>query len=471
MTMRIGRLTTTALCVLLASAVHATGARSQVVPLWARGAPGSEGRTAQESVRLTPEGEHIVSQVHRPSITAFLPDSSLATGTAVIVIPGGGHRELWMDHEGYRVGQWLSAHGIAAFVLKYRLAREEGSSYTVEGDALADVQRAIRVAKSRASEWRISPDRIGVLGFSAGGELAALAGTRFDAGMPGADDPIDRTSSRPAFMALMYPAIPRDMTLSRDTPPTFLMCGENDSPTISEGVATLYLALKHAGAPVELHILTGVGHGFGIRDGNPPAVTAWTTLLYDWLAARHLSDPLPGPPRISTQMRDGIPNAPYIPPYSAGERASAAQRILKSASPPTLGAVVTLTPNEPYAADGSHLSIWKPSFVLGTANGGEVGVNFWGIHDEGHVNVGFRPASGTSTLLDCRLLSTGGIAFRIYNGPSDSPSTKGERALDHGHVLLVVPAPPAGGSVSVELWPAPITATTGFFGCTLSAID
>jgi endo-1,4-beta-xylanase len=469
--MSIVRASTTALCVLLASAAYATGARSQVVQLWPRGAPGSEGKTAEESVRLTAEGEHIVSHVHRPSITAFLPERSQATGTAVIVIPGGGHRELWMDHEGYRVGQWLSAHGIAAFVLKYRLAREEGSTYTVEGEALADVQRAIRVAKSRAAEWRIASDRIGVLGFSAGGELAALAGTRYDAGRPGAEDPIDRLSSRPAFMALMYPAIPRDMTLTRDTPPTFLMCGESDSPAISDGVATLYLALKHAGTPVELHILTGVGHGFGIRDGNPPAVAGWTTLLYDWLAARHLSAAQPAPPQISTQMREGIPNAMYIPPYSPGERASAAQRILRSASPPALGQAVTLTPNDPYAIDGSRLSIWKPSFVLGTANGGEVGVNFWGIHNEGHVNIGFRPASGTSTLLDCRLLSAGRIGYRIYDGQGESPSTSGERALDHGHFLLVVPAPGAGGPVSVELWPASIRATTGFLGCTLSPID
>ena len=98
-------------------------------------------------------------------------------------------------------------------------------------------------------------------------------------------------------------------------------------------------------------------------------------------------------------------------------------------------------------------------------------MNFWGIHDEGHVNVGFKPASGTATLLDCRLLSTGSIAFKTFNGESGTAGMSGERALDHGHVLLVVPAPPAGGSVSVELWPAPITATTGFFGCTLSAID
>ncbi len=121
----------------------------QSILLWPNGAPGSQGKTADELVRLTEQGEHIISRVHRPSITPYLPAAATATGAAVIVIPGGGHRELWMDHEGYRVGGWLSDHGVAAFVLKYRLAHEEGSTYTVLGDALGDVQRAIRLVRSR----------------------------------------------------------------------------------------------------------------------------------------------------------------------------------------------------------------------------------------------------------------------------------------------------------------------------------
>jgi acetyl esterase/lipase len=254
--------------------------------LWPNGAPGSEGRTTSEVVRLTPQGEHIVSNVHRPSITPYLPSKDTASETAVIVVPGGGHRELWMDHEGYRVGQWLSDHGVAAFVLKYRLAKENGSTYTVEGDALPDVQQAIRTVRNHASEWNIASDRIGVIGFSAGGELAALAGTRFDDGKKNSPDPIDRESSKPAFVGLVYPAIPQNMPLSGETPPVFLLCGEDDDPAISLGVPRLYLALKQGGVPAELHVLTGVGHGFGIRDSNPPAVAAWTSLFYNWLGAR-----------------------------------------------------------------------------------------------------------------------------------------------------------------------------------------
>src|SRR5579862_6076345 len=141
---------------------------------------GEEGKTAPERVRLTPQGEHIVSNINQPSITPYLPVK--ASGAGIVVLPGGGHRELWMDHEGYRVGRWLSDHGIAAFVLKYRLSKEDGSSYTIDGASLPDVQRAIRLVRSRAAEWNLAPGRIGIMGFSAGGELAALVGTRFDAG-------------------------------------------------------------------------------------------------------------------------------------------------------------------------------------------------------------------------------------------------------------------------------------------------
>ncbi|HEX4632665.1 MAG TPA: hypothetical protein VH163_02470, partial [Gemmatimonadales bacterium] len=130
----------TMILVLLSRGLMAQGPGS--ILLWPHGAPGSEGKAGDEAVRLTELGEHIVSQVHRPSLTPYLPDAGSATGAAVIVIPGGGHRELWMDHEGYRVGQWLADHGIAAFVLKYRLARAAGSKYTLPEHVYADAARA-----------------------------------------------------------------------------------------------------------------------------------------------------------------------------------------------------------------------------------------------------------------------------------------------------------------------------------------
>lgn len=188
-----------------------------------------------------------------------------------------------MDHEGYRVAKWLSDHGVAAFVLKYRLAREPGSTYTVEGTALSDIKRALRLVRSRASEWGVDPERIGVMGFSAGGELAALASTRYDAGTANATDPVDRESSEPAFQALLYPAIPHDMNLSKETPPAFLACGENDRQDIAQGLPELYLALKRAGVSAELHVYAGVEHGFGVRESNGPAVSGWTQLFLEWL--------------------------------------------------------------------------------------------------------------------------------------------------------------------------------------------
>jgi endo-1,4-beta-xylanase len=153
----------------------------------------------------------------------------------VIIAPGGGHNSLWVDHEGYNVAKWLSDHGVAGIVLKYRLAREKDSTYKIERESLADTQRAIRLVRSRGAEWGIDSDRVGVMGFSAGGELAALASVQYDAGMEGAADPIDRQSSKPSFQALIYPAIPENMKLSKETPPAFLACGENDRQNISQG--------------------------------------------------------------------------------------------------------------------------------------------------------------------------------------------------------------------------------------------
>jgi acetyl esterase/lipase len=260
-------------------------AAPQSILLWPNGAPGSEGKTADESVRINENGEHIVSSVHRPSITPYIPSKENTTGAAVIIAPGGGHSELWVDHEGYNVAKWLSEHGVAAFVLKYRLAREKGSTYSIEGNALPDIQRAIRLVRIRASEWGIDRQNIGVMGFSAGGELAALAGTHYDSGSPDAADPIERESSKPAFQALLYPAIPRNLKLSKGTPPAFLACGENDRPDISRGLPELYLDLRQAGVSAELHVYAGVGHGFGLRESNRPPVSGWPQLVLDWLTA------------------------------------------------------------------------------------------------------------------------------------------------------------------------------------------
>jgi acetyl esterase/lipase len=271
------------LALLLLPATVITADNPKEIPLWPNGAPGSPSNAGEEKVRITKDGEHVVSNVHKPSITPYLPPKDKTTRAAVIVAPGGGHRELWADHEGHNVARWLSARGIAAFVLKYRLAREPDSIYKVDEHALADAQRAIQYVRSRAQEWGIDASRIGVMGFSAGGELAALSGMRFINGNKEAADAVERESSRPDFQALIYPGSSGRIAATKESPPAFLLCGYNDRPDISRGMAEVYLKFKDAGVPAELHIYSGAGHGFGMREKNRNAVSTWLARFEEWL--------------------------------------------------------------------------------------------------------------------------------------------------------------------------------------------
>lgn len=274
----------TLFALLVLSATDLRGDQPKEIPLWSNGAPGSGGKPLEEKVRVTPDGEHVVSNIHAPSITPYLLAKDKVARAAVIIAPGGGHRELWVEHEGHNVARWLNSRGVAAFVLKYRLAREPNSTYQVDEHALADIQRAIRLVRSRAQEWGCTPSRIGVLGFSAGGELAALAGMRFDSGTKDAADAVDRQSSRPDFQALIYPGGSKRITVTKDAPPALLVCGYHDRPDISQGLAEVYLKFKEVGVPAELHIYSSAGHGFGFRDKNRNAVATWLARLDDWLA-------------------------------------------------------------------------------------------------------------------------------------------------------------------------------------------
>jgi len=261
----------------------AQGTQPKEIILWPNGAPGSTGKTGVENVRITDQGDHVLTNIHKPSITAYLPEAGKNTGVAIIIAPGGGHSELWITHEGYNPAQWFAAHGIAAFVLKYRLAHEKGSTYTIDKDELADIQRAIRLVRSRVAEWQIDTAKIGVMGFSAGGELAALAAMRFGPADANAPDIIDRQDDKPDFQALIYPGNISRFEVSKNSPPVFIAGGNSDRQDISEGMAQLYLKYKQAGIPAELHIYAKVGHGFGIRTSNTGAVTEWPQEVMLWL--------------------------------------------------------------------------------------------------------------------------------------------------------------------------------------------
>lgn len=248
--------------------------------LWSDAAPGSEGKVGEEVITKSKTNEISITNVHRPSITPYFPKEK-KSNAAVIIAPGGGHRMLCMTHEGTNVAQWLAENGVTAFVLKYRLAKEENSTYTVDGSAVVDMQRAITVVRGRAKEWNLDSNKIGVMGFSAGGEVCAMASINFS-------EPKGEASSRPDFQALIYPGHSERITPSEKSPPAFLAASANDRPDISEGLPRVYLDFKKAHVPVELHLYGSGGHGFGLRASNQSPEGNWIERFQEWMIARKL---------------------------------------------------------------------------------------------------------------------------------------------------------------------------------------
>jgi endo-1,4-beta-xylanase len=250
-----------------------------MIQLWPGVAPGSEGKTAPERwvAGATPDAFHRVTDVHVPSLTLYLPPKDKANGTAVIIAPGGGHRYLVVDLEGEFVAQKLNALGVAAFVLRYRLAQAEGSTYRVEVESLADVQQAIRIVRTRAAEWNVNPSRVGVMGFSAGGHLAALAENKFTDG------------TRPDFAVVCYPGFGPGGAppVSPEAPPTFMFVNDDDS--LATGAGAYYLALRKAKVSAEFHVFRRGGHGTGATGRGPESgfeklgVAKWPELLEAWM--------------------------------------------------------------------------------------------------------------------------------------------------------------------------------------------
>jgi endo-1,4-beta-xylanase len=256
------------------------------VALWPKGAPGSENVQAKEEWNPSTDGFHRVKNIHQPSLTVFLPPKDKANGVAFVICPGGGHNYLVMDLEGANVAKVLNGMGIAAFVLKSRLAHTPGFNYKVEVESLADAQRAIRTVRSRAKEWHVDTTHVGIMGFSAGGELSALAESRWDRGKPGDADHVERESSRPDFAVLAYPGgKAASVTYTQETPPTFIVVATDDN--LSPNSIEYWTALRKAGVPAELHVYRRAGHGFGMT-GRTPAfaalpVASWPARFHDWM--------------------------------------------------------------------------------------------------------------------------------------------------------------------------------------------
>ena len=256
--------------------------------LWPAGAPGALGTQPED----------------QPSLTPYVLPKANGAGTAVVICPGGGYQTLSMDKEGYAVAKWLNSLGVSAFVLKYRLGPRY--HHPIE---LQDAQRAIRIVRSRAAEYGLQPDRIGIMGFSAGGHLASTAGTHFDAGNASAADAIDRAGSRPDFLVLCYPVITfgafahagsrrnllgdnpdpklvenlsNELRVTKETPPTFLFHTTTDATVPVENSVMFYSALRKAGVPAELHIYERGPHGVGLAP-NDPVLSSWPARLADWL--------------------------------------------------------------------------------------------------------------------------------------------------------------------------------------------
>ncbi len=255
------------------------------VPLWPNGAPGSEAMAGKPEV-VTPakpgDSTH-VSSIHNPSLLVYLPPKDKATGAAMIVAPGGGHQFLSIDTEGTNVAEWLNSIGVAAFVLKYRLAREPGSTYQVGVHPYADAQRAIRMIRARAQEWSVDSSRVGIMGFSAGGEVAVMASTRFDAGNADAADPIERQSSRPNFQVLIYPGVQFDklqadkFQVTKDTPVTFMLAADNDKGAVNCDSRAVSGAEEGRSAGGASYGYNSGGHGFGLRQPDPRPNVIYST--------------------------------------------------------------------------------------------------------------------------------------------------------------------------------------------------
>jgi acetyl esterase/lipase len=277
--MKLHRSLLLALCFVCATAARAD--EPQVIHLWANGAPGFESR--KDEPEVVKGGT--VTNVNNPSITVFPAPKDKATGVGVIIVPGGGHRQLGFVGEGVEPAKFMNNLGITAFVLKHRLPREPNSPYSLAIHPRQDIQRAMRVIRSRAAEWNLDLKRIGAMGFSAGGETVAMLVYSPSVGNPSAPDPIDRMDCRCDFQISIYPGplgIPAG-PIAADAPPAFFLVANDDQSHVG-AVLSQVTKYEEAKRPVECHLYAKGGHGFGMGVRSKlDSIHSWTQRLADWL--------------------------------------------------------------------------------------------------------------------------------------------------------------------------------------------
>jgi acetyl esterase/lipase len=272
------------------------GPTRTTLDVWPGKAPGETGPVAAEQAKTAtqPDGTTVIASltnVAKPTLTVCRPEAAKNTGVAVLVFPGGGYTHLAWDHEGEQVARWLNSIGVTAAVLKYRVPRREGTPKDAPPvQALMDAQRTISLVRSNAGGWGVDPQRIGVLGFSAGGHLAAWAATNGGRRAYEPVDAADQASCRPDFAVMIYPGgvvkrgtteLAAEIRVTPQTPPCFFAHAGDDRVSPENSVA-MYLALKRAGVAAELHIYASGGHGFGLRPTGKPAAT-WPQRCEEWL--------------------------------------------------------------------------------------------------------------------------------------------------------------------------------------------
>lgn len=257
-----------------------TGSVHPSIPLWPAGAPGSETRRGEAE---TAPHAWSIGNIQNPSLTVYTPAPGTANGTAIVIAPGGGHSELVVGPEGFQPAEYFSKLGITAYVLKYRLAREAGSHLTLDRDTRADAFRAMRMVRAHAAQYGIDPTRIGMIGFSAGGEVLSMAAFGPAPFVTSPDD-VDLADGKPSFAIWIYTGpvgIPAE--IPANSPPAFLLSANDDGHTsVHMDLAAKY---RKANIPMELHILSSGGHGFNMGDRSKLiSVRTWTQRLTDWLS-------------------------------------------------------------------------------------------------------------------------------------------------------------------------------------------